>query len=125
MFSWGDTANPNRANYSDSEIGDTSTVGSFPANDYGLYDMIGNVWEWTRSLWGTDFQKPDFAYPYDLADANREALDAGGEVLRVVRGGSWFNPRVDARCAYRGRFLPDARYHDLGFRVVLRSAPVR
>ena len=74
---------------------------------------------------GNGFQKPDFAYPYDLADANREALDAGGEVLRVVRGGSWSDHRDYARCAYRDWLRPDNRGDLLGFRVVLRSAPVR
>ena len=51
VFSWGDTPDPNRANYVDSGIGDTSAVGCFSANGFGLHDMIGNVWEWTRSLY--------------------------------------------------------------------------
>ena len=68
--------------------------------------------------------KPDFPYPYDPDDPKREALNAGDELLRVVRGGSWGYYRDDARCAFRRRDLPDARYDDLGFRVVLRSAPV-
>jgi hypothetical protein len=56
VFSWGDTPDPNRANYSDTGINDTSAVGCFPANGFGLVDMIGNVWEWTRSRYAP--------YPY-------------------------------------------------------------
>lgn len=56
VYPWGDTPDPDRANYDDSGIGDTSAVGCFPANGFGLHDTIGNVWEWTRSLW--------VAYPY-------------------------------------------------------------
>ncbi|MGH8548714.1 MAG: formylglycine-generating enzyme family protein, partial [Methylococcales bacterium] len=55
IFPWGDEPDPNRANYDESQIADTSAVGCFPPNDFGLYDMIGNVWEWTRSLWGKDW----------------------------------------------------------------------
>jgi formylglycine-generating enzyme required for sulfatase activity len=124
VFSWGDTPDPNAANDVDSQIQETSAVGCFPANGFGLYDMVGNVWEWTRSLWGTDRDKPDFAYPYRANDARREALDAGDEVWRVVRGGSWFDHRVGARCASRFRPRPVARIDFLGFRVVLRAAPV-
>jgi formylglycine-generating enzyme required for sulfatase activity len=124
VFSWGDEPDPNRANYGDSQIGDTSAVGCFPGNGLGLHDMLGNVWEWTRSLWGKDWRKPDFGYPYDATDAKREALDARDDMWRVVRGGSWSNHRGDARCAYRGRNRPGDRSGDRGFRVVLRSAPV-
>ena len=124
VFSWGDTPDPNRANYRESEIGDTSVVGCFAANGFGLQDLIGNVWEWTRSLWGRDRQKPDFGYPYDPSDEKREALDTGDDVLRVVRGGSWAHGRVSARCASRGASEPGYRDVYLGFRVVLRPAPV-
>ena len=124
VFSWGDELDPNRANYDDSEIGDTLAVGCFPANGFGLYDLIGNVWEWTRSLWGEDWGKPEFTYPYDPNDARRENLAAGVEVLRVLRGGSWHSHRVDARCASRHWYHPGGRLVDFGFRVVLRSAPV-
>jgi hypothetical protein len=124
VFSWGDTPDPNAANYDDAQIQDTSAVGCFPTNGFGLHDMIGNVWEWTRSRWGTDWEKPDFAYSYRADDARREALDAGNEVLRVVRGGSWYGHRVRARCACRNGDRPDSRHGYLGFRVVLRAAPV-
>jgi len=124
VFSWGDTPDPNGANCDDSQILETSAVGCFPANGFGLHEMIGNVWEWTRSLWGTDWDKPDFAYPYRADDAQREALDAGNEVRRVVRGGSWGSHRDRARCAYRLGLQPACRGDYLGFRVVLRAAPV-
>ena len=70
VFSWGDTPDGNRANYDESAVGDTAVVGCFPANGLGLHDMVGNVWEWTRSLWGTDWEKPDFVYPYDPTTRN-------------------------------------------------------
>ncbi|MBL8425264.1 MAG: SUMF1/EgtB/PvdO family nonheme iron enzyme [Candidatus Accumulibacter phosphatis] len=116
VFPWGDDADPNGANHGDSGIGDTSAVGCFAANGFGLFDMVGNVWEWTRSLY--------LDYPYDPADPNREDLLSGNDVFRVVRGGSWINPRDFARCAYRHGNHPGLRYRGLGFRVVLRSSPV-
>ena len=117
IFPWGNSPDINQANYG-YEIGDTSVVGCFPPNSYGLHDMVGNVWEWTRSLWGFD-------YPYLLDDLHREDLKAGNDKSRVVRGGSWFDVQVNARCAVRDRNRPDDRYSNLGFRVVLLcSAPV-
>jgi len=126
IFPWGDDPDPNRANYGESNIGGTSPVGCFPPNAYGLYDMTGNVWEWTRSLWGSDGQKPDFGYPYDPNDQKREDLKVGNDIYRVVRGGSWDRNQDYSRCAVRDRGRPDNRYgFSRGFRVVvLRSAPV-
>jgi formylglycine-generating enzyme required for sulfatase activity len=99
-------------------------VGCFAANGYGLFNMSGNVWEWTRSLWGMDFDKLEFTYPYDPKDSQREDLAAGYDQLRVVRGGSWNNTSDNARCAYRNMNKPENRNNNLGFRVVLRSAHV-
>ncbi|MDQ3773684.1 MAG: formylglycine-generating enzyme family protein [Pseudomonadota bacterium] len=125
VYAWGDTPDPDRANYDDSGVGDTSVVGCFPANDFGLHDIIGNVWEWTRSLWGKDLWDPDFVYPYEPDDPNREDLEAGNDVSRAVRGGAWRDVRDYARCACREGGRPDGRSGIVGFRVVLRSAPVR
>lgn len=124
-YPWGESFDADKANV-ESTIGETSAVGCYPVgfSPHGCEEMSGNVWEWTRSLWGGDFWKPDFAYPYNPADSTRETLDAKNEVYRVVRGGSWFARRGGARCASRSRGLPEDRDDGLGFRVVLRSAPV-
>ena len=74
--------------------------------------MAGNVWEWTRSVYK--------GYPYDPADG-REDLDAGD--TRVVRGGSFFNLRFDARCAVRRWVGPQGSWSSFGFRVVSPISP--
>ena len=83
--------------------------------------MSGNVWEWTRSLWGKDWDEPSFNYPYDPADKEREDMDASRDIMRVVRGGSYFNSARRVRCAFRHWNLPDFRYGHDGFRVVVAS----
>jgi formylglycine-generating enzyme required for sulfatase activity len=80
--------------------------------------MAGNVWEWTRSLWGTGLRFPQYAYPYDPSDG-RENLVAANKVRRVLRGGSWYNDQRYARCADRGRLLPYLLYYRAGFRVMV------
>ncbi len=117
VFPWAGGADPNRANYGESQIGDTSVVGCFAANGFGLFDMVGNVWEWTRSI--------ELPYPDDPTDPKRDDLKTGEDVSRVVRGGSWFDHRASVRCACRSWGRPGSRNGGLGFRVVLRSSPVR
>jgi len=88
-----------------------------------VLDLSGNVWEWTRSLWGQWDEKRitvelQFPYPYDPADG-REELDAGDEVCRVVRGGSFDDYQGYARCASPFRGYPSLRDRSGGFRVVV------
>ncbi|MGH2357066.1 MAG: NACHT domain-containing protein [Candidatus Limnocylindria bacterium] len=124
-YAWGDDFGADKAN-AEANVGSPSTPGCFVSgrSPYGCEDMSGNVWEWMRSLWGKNWGKPDFAYPYKPDDPEREDLDAGNDVLRVVRGGSWGYDRDFARCAFRFRLRPVARNYHIGFRVVVRSAPV-
>jgi len=123
IYPWGDDPDPARANYADTGIGTTSAVGCFPggASPYGVEDLSGNVWERTRSLWGLDWRKPKFVYPYDREDG-RENLNAGADVLRVVRGGAFNIDAWDVRCACRYRDVPDLRSGNIGFR--LDASPV-
>ncbi len=120
IYPWGDPPDPNRANYRDTGIGTTSAVGCFPVgtSPFGLLDLSGNVWEWTRSLWGTNWEKPDFNYPYK-SDDGRENLAAEMNVARVLRGGAFNNYLRLVRCAYRFRLNPRNGGNIVGFRVVL------
>ncbi len=115
---WGSAWGEGLCNSKEAGVGDTTPVGRFsPAGDspYGCADMSGNVWEWTRSLWG-------FSYPYK-PDDGRENLKAGDDVGRVIRGGSWSDNRRLVRAAFRYWF--DPRYFffaNIGFRVVFSPA---
>ena len=126
-YLWGDddAGIAERANV-ESAIDGTSAAGCYPAGAslYSCEDMSGNVWEWTTTLWGVDWSNPTFKYPYQPGDRQRDDPAAGDDVRRVVRGGSWGDPRGDARCASRFGGRPDNRLDGLGFRVVWRSAPV-
>jgi len=120
IFPWGNEPDPERANYVDTGIVTTSAVGCFPggASPYGVEDLSGNIWEWTHSLWGKDWQKPDFRYPYDPKDG-REDESAGSDVFRVLRGGAFFDGARLVRCAIRRRPYPIYRLRYIGFRVVV------
>jgi formylglycine-generating enzyme required for sulfatase activity len=121
IYPWGNEADANRANYDETGVNATSTVGCFPggASPYGCEEMSGNVWEWTRSLWGKDSSKPEFKYPYDSADG-REKLDAPRNVYRVLRGGAFDGSGRLVRCADRRRDDPGSWNWYLGFRLAVR-----
>ncbi len=115
-WSWGNE--PPSREFANIESPDKTTtpVGKFsPRGDspYGCADMIGNVWEWTGSLF-----KP---YPYQPTDGREELGDFG---MRVVRGGSFFSKPNRARCASRMRHPPNNRFErDIGFRVCALITP--
>ncbi len=124
-YPWGDIFDKNKCNTVESGIKGTTPVGKYsPAGDSlsGCADMAGNVWEWTVSLWGKDWQKPEFTYPYRPGDG-RENLKAGDDVRRVLRGGSFDYSQLNARCSYRHWLNPNLRGRLGSFRVVV--APSR
>ena len=82
-------------------------AGSYEPNPWGLHDMHGNVWEWTRSIY-----RP---YPYQDNDG-RNARH--GEGLRVARGGSWYDRPHRASASYRLAYQPWQRVYNVGFRVL-------
>ena len=109
-YTWGRSLDSNKANYGE-EIGDTTPVGTYDMNGYGLYDMAGNVWEWCLDEYDADF------YPIS---PRRNPL-AGGTVngilsnwidissVRVLRGGSWVSNAKFVRVSDRTRFTPQQR----------------
>ena len=109
------------ANYGETGIGTTNTVGCFPdgASPYGVEEMSGNVLEWTRSLWGPERDKSIFPYPYK-PDDGREQLQAPDDIRRVVRGGAFWRDSQYARWA--SPYSSDARgvLTHVGIRVVVR-----
>ncbi len=121
-YPWGEEIDASRANYRDTGIAHRNAVGCFPsgASPYGCEEMSGNVWEWTRTLWGEDFNEASFRYPY-LSDDGREKQDAPAAALRIARGGAFDDDSTRLRCSFRVRFPPDKRLSGLGFRVSLRK----
>ncbi len=124
IYPWGEEPDPNWANCKETGLETTSPVGCFPGGSTpsGVEELSGNVWEWTRSLWGTDWRTPEFGYPYDPADG-REALDPDEKTRRAVRGASWYNDAKLGRCAVRDWDDPDSWLSGLGFRVVVLRPP--
>ena len=85
----------------------TAEVGSYMPNAWGLYDMHGNVWEWTLDWYGSNLGTSAVADP----------VGAASGPTRVPRGGSWRNFAVNCRSAYRGSSDPSGRYYDIGLRL--------
>ena len=100
----------------------TTNVGSFPANGFGLYDMHGNVWEWCLDHWHDNYEgaPTDGSAWIDPDESNEESSDESKN--RVLRGGSWDNNPEFCRSAIRNYDTPDDRNYDNGFRVVCGSA---
>jgi formylglycine-generating enzyme required for sulfatase activity len=109
IYPWGNRWDAERCNNLQGGPLDSTPVGAYPegASPYGLLDMAGNVWEWTRSLYRD--------YPYDPEDGREDVKAKGG---RVLRGGSWYSSLVGARCIVRVRYVPDVSYYFIGFRLV-------
>lgn len=76
-------------------------------NPFGLFDVLGTVWEWTSSQYR----------PYPITDGDGRQ-EPGGDEARVLRGGSFRSPLVDLTCSLRRGASPDERMDDVGFRIV-------
>ncbi len=111
-YPWGDTFEATRCNSYDLGLNQTTPVGIFPdgTSPYGCLDMAGNADEWTRSIYRD--------YPYDPNDG-RENLEAGDELPRVVRGGSFGDNQSGVRCARRYGVEPVNWVNVPSFRVMM------
>jgi formylglycine-generating enzyme required for sulfatase activity len=111
-YPWGEEPGTNRANFSRSGSQwsgkQTAPVGSFAPNAFGLYDMIGNVLEWTQDCWNDNYTgAPMEGLPWLKGDCG----------WRVVRGGSWYGDPGNALVADRVRYESGYRDFFLGFRL--------
>ena len=132
-FPWGDTISHSQANYRANSgrnydlsgsvnnhhptyatelMPYTSPVGAFAANGYGLYDMVGNVWEWCWDWYGTD-----------AVDSQANPRGVASGTYRACRGGNWISDADYCRVAGRGKYYPSYSGYRVGFRVVRSSAP--
>lgn len=120
-FHFGETITTDLANYDGSYAygagsegtyrGETTLVGNFEvANEFGLYDMHGNVWEWCADHWHDNYEEA----PID----GRVWLTENESSSRLLRGGSWYDGPRNCRSAYRVHIVPDHRISYVGFRVV-------
>ncbi len=91
----------------------TSPVGSFPPNNFGLYDMIGNAAEWCLDTY--------YSKAYSLMKNAKDPvyLNPYISLAKVVRGGSWFNSIRWTRLSARSNYMPGLRNDFIGFRLVL------
>lgn len=115
-FPWGNEFDPERLNGRgprDRQVCATTPIGAYPGgvSPFGLYDCVGNVWEWCATRW----MKP---YPYDSCEDEWRSDYLEGRNLRALRGGSWYHARETTRCAYRHRFEPSGWNDRGGFRLV-------
>ena len=114
-YNWGDSINCNQARYgymSDKcdKKGATNHVKSFNANQYGLYDVHGNVWEWTADCWHNNY----IGAPGE-GEWKNGCIDASSHVLR---GGSWYDTYDNLRSARRFEYLTTRGSNVIGFRLV-------
>ena len=122
-YPWGDKITVADANHREL-VGDTTPVGQYPANGYGLYDMAGNVWEWCLDAYDFDFYvvSRDSRNPISGARTIQWILDNFTSIptnsSRVLRGGSWSNVAQFLRVASRTWAAPTGAYGSFGFRCV-------
>jgi formylglycine-generating enzyme required for sulfatase activity len=104
----------------------TTPVGMFPANAWGLHDMHGNVWAWCLDHWhdsyngapedGSAWLNP--TKPNKKATTKGESDNSSGQEVRLLRGGSWLSSPRFCRSALRFHARPGFAYYGVGFRVV-------
>jgi serine/threonine-protein kinase len=121
LYPWGNEFHPQRSNQGSSSL---APVDAYPPqNEYGLFDLVGNVRQWTCSLWGEKRIAPDRSFAYPWRDDRRNDLLASRQVRRVVRGSSMKEESSLLRCSARSGQAPDdpglpGMRH--GFRVAMK-----
>lgn len=124
-FPWGDEpADKSRANYSASGYGAAVKVGRYAPNEFGLYDMAGNVWEYLADEWA---KYPATTNILINPVAGGDLYDRGESYLniktrRVIRGGSWGGSPINLRVTYRDSHPVDGAGDHVGFRCAMPAS---
>ncbi len=144
-YPWGGASQCNYSNAADQSMPDWLTseyavaacpdaypwvapVGSFPPNPYGLFDVSGNVSEWTSDCWHEDYERaPDNGVAWDGTefDGSRKLSASGDCSRRMLRGGSWLDESRHLRSAFRYGDVIGLRSNVIGFRLARTLGPVR
>ena len=109
------------ANYN-KNVGDTTPVGGYPSNNYGLHDMAGNVWEWCLDEYNENFY---LISPRENPLAGASSIEAiinnfiSVKSSRILRGGSWYDIEQNVRVTPRNWNTPQNSYFNIGFRCVM------
>lgn len=121
IYPWGNTWDAGRCHHGSEQTG---PVDAYPAQSvYGCFDMVGNVREWTSTLWGEKRLAPDPKFRYPWTNDEREDLQAPSHIYRVYRGGAAADKREQLRCSARNGYAPDQLgppFKRHGFRVALK-----
>ncbi len=107
-YSWGNTP-PSQARCAQSSVHHPSPCGSYSSNSNGLFDMTGNVWEWTQDRYQKDL--------YATASPNNPQGPQVGR-YRSIRGGGWYSNADQLRIKKRAFFAPECGEVSIGFRCV-------
>lgn len=129
LFPWGNNLHPNgnhyaniwQGNFPSNDSGDdgyagTAPVTAFPPNGYGLYNMVGNAWEWTEDWWAV----------HHGTEENHNPKGPSSGTDRVKKGGSYMCHKSYCyryRCAARSHNTPDSSASNLGFRCAAETTP--
>jgi sulfatase modifying factor 1 len=112
-YPWGEDIDASRCNFlcdpAAKRRRGTQPTGTYAPNSYGLYDIVGNAWEWVSDWYASD--------AYSAGELSDPRGSASG-TMRIVRGGSWVTDDVSMlRCAHRHRVPPDTYSYSIGFRI--------
>ena len=106
LYPWGAEPDPKRCHCDQDKTTGSVPIKQFPPGRFGIYDMLGNVWEWTES-------------PFKPHPFSKHVEKGYSQDLRVVKGGCWLTPLDKCRASLRSAFPPNSEQGNIGFRCVL------
>ncbi|MYH82014.1 formylglycine-generating enzyme family protein [Candidatus Poribacteria bacterium] len=119
-YPWGNSIDVSNANYG-GNVNDTTPVGRYPANDYGVFDMAGNAKEWCLDKKDNNFYQISPSHNPISGENVMDSTHTKG--FRVLRGGSWSSPARSSLVFHRFNWAPSGAFSNYGFRCVKVVSP--